>query len=366
MAQDWISLPDAICALSRLDDFDRKRAIELLLAMAKDMDLNTRMVLEVNRSEGPPKQYVPMLDAHWRDLEQLDSNWIDTGNAEWREEYQWRGIQISLNDMATYFPAIRRQFDEKLQLVATGEEPTSGALGTAEGEKDSDALLMPVPAALPEIGAVVRIEEALCHLAYGRPSFDTAVYVSSDGDMLLKMPDGSTYETGETRETRSEPAHLRALREANRTLHRALQEATLAAYVAPSGDAPLSVSRIYWNGVNPELVHHLYRGFGPDERGAGRPLFLSRTAFEIWRSDTLTSKKKGGNVPANRQLDHEKIVSQAAEMLRQQPELSIGSAAASIVAELPPNPKTGRPRDTRHIERMIAPLWEGKVPESPA
>ena len=291
MAQDWISLPDAICALSRLDDFNRKRAIELLLAMAKDMDLNTRMALEVNRSEGPPKQYVPMLEAHWRDLEQLDSNWINTGNAEWREEYQWRGIQISLNDMATYFPAIRRQFDENLQLVATSEEPTSGDLGTVKGAKDSDALLMSVPAALPEIGAMVRIEEAVCQLAYGRPSFDTAVYLSSEGDMVFKMPDGSTYETGETG---SEPAHLRAFREANRALHRALQEGALAAYVAPSGGGPLSVSRIYWNGVNPELVHHLYRGFGPDERGAGCPLLLSRTAFETWRSDTLKSKKKGG------------------------------------------------------------------------
>lgn len=362
MAQDWISLPDAICALSRLDGFDRGRAIELLIAMAKDMDLNSRMALEVNRSEGPPKQYVPMLDAHWLDLEQLDSDWINTGNAEWREEYQWRGIQISLDDMATYFPAIRRQFDENLQLVATGEQATIGKQKAVEELKDSDALLMPVPAALPEIGVVVRIEEALCHLAYGRPSFDTAVYVSSDGDMVLKMPDGSTYETGETG---SEPAHLRALKEANQTLHRALQEGTLASYVTPSGGAPLSVSRIYWNGVNPELVHHLYRGFGPDERGAGCPLLLSRTAFETWRSDTLKNKKKGGDVPANRQLDHEKIISQVADMLRQQPGLSIGSAAASIVAELPPNRKTGKPRDTRNIERIIAHLWEGKVPKSP-
>jgi hypothetical protein len=39
--------------------------------------------------------------------------------------------------------------------------------------------------------------------------------------------------------------------------------------------------------------------------------------------------------------------------------LSKGAAAASIVAELPLNPKTKKPRDQRHIERIITFLWEG-------
>lgn len=67
----------------------------------------------------------------------------------------------------------------------------------------------------------------------------------------------------------------------------------------------------------------------------------------------------------NRQLDRNAIMEKAAAMLGSQPGLSKGSAAASIVSELPANPRTGKPRDTRHIERMIAHLWEGGLPESP-
>jgi hypothetical protein len=70
-------------------------------------------------------------------------------------------------------------------------------------------------------------------------------------------------------------------------------------------------------------------------------------------------------LPANRKLDHDKIIEQAAEMRTERSLISIGSAAASIVAELPPNPKTGKPRDKRHIERIIAHLWEGGLSQSP-
>jgi len=73
----------------------------------------------------------------------------------------------------------------------------------------------------------------------------------------------------------------------------------------------------------------------------------------------------GGIVPANRKLNHNEIIKKATSMLANQPGISKGSAAASIVADLSPNPRTGRPRDTRHIERMIAHLWEGGVPQSP-
>jgi len=73
----------------------------------------------------------------------------------------------------------------------------------------------------------------------------------------------------------------------------------------------------------------------------------------------------GGNVPANRKLNHDDIIGQAASMRAAQPGISKGSAAASIVADLPRNPKTGKPRDTRHIERMIAHLWEGGLSQSP-
>lgn len=70
-------------------------------------------------------------------------------------------------------------------------------------------------------------------------------------------------------------------------------------------------------------------------------------------------------MPANRKLNHAEIIGQAASMIAAQPGISKGSAAASIVADLPRNPKTGKPRDTRHIERMIAHLWEGGLSQSP-
>ncbi len=79
--------------------------------------------------------------------------------------------------------------------------------------------------------------------------------------------------------------------------------------------------------------------------------------FNRFRPERLAECK----LPANRQLNHDEIVKRARAMLVERPNLSKGSAAASIVAELPPHPKTGKRRDTRHIERLIAPLWEGGI-----
>jgi hypothetical protein len=70
-------------------------------------------------------------------------------------------------------------------------------------------------------------------------------------------------------------------------------------------------------------------------------------------------RSKGGEVPPNRQLDHDAIFDRVIAMRVERPALSKGSAAASIVAELPPNPRTGKPRDARYIEKLIAHLWEG-------
>lgn len=102
---------------------------------------------------------------------------------------------------------------------------------------------------------------------------------------------------------------------------------------------------------------------------------LTRWAFDIavrrgdlvdtFPAEMQSAIVAGGKVPANRQLDHNEIVGWAASMLAKQPGISKGSAAASIVADLPKNPRTKKPRDTRHIERIIAHLWEGGVSESP-
>jgi hypothetical protein len=78
-----------------------------------------------------------------------------------------------------------------------------------------------------------------------------------------------------------------------------------------------------------------------------------------------SGSKSQPDAPTNRQLNHQDIIERAASMLAEQPGLSKGSAAASIVADLPCNRRTGKPRDTRHIERMIAHLWDGGISDSP-
>jgi hypothetical protein len=64
-----------------------------------------------------------------------------------------------------------------------------------------------------------------------------------------------------------------------------------------------------------------------------------------------------GRVPPNRTLDHEEVKLRAAKMREERPAISKGSAAASIIAEIGPNPRTNKPWNNRHIERLIQPLW---------
>ena len=64
-------------------------------------------------------------------------------------------------------------------------------------------------------------------------------------------------------------------------------------------------------------------------------------------------------VASNRQLNHGQIEERAREMLAERPSLARGAAAAAIVAELPRNPRTGKLRDARYIERIIGKLWVG-------
>ena len=91
---------------------------------------------------------------------------------------------------------------------------------------------------------------------------------------------------------------------------------------------------------------------------------------DLWAAfpapDGRPTAKAGGKVPNNRQLDHEEIIARAEVMREERPDISLGSAAASIRAELPPNPKTGKLRDQRGIERIISHPWEGKATQSPS
>jgi hypothetical protein len=222
------------------------------------------------------------------------------------------------------------------------------------------ALTLPIPATLPDIGSVMGLDEALSWLAHNRPSHDYQVWADRGGEIQIRDPRGEVVQPAEDG---SPPQSIEALRQACRHVHAALRYGYLASYVAPRDSSALQVPRAYWNGVIPESLHHVYRGMVPEDKGAGCPILLSRKAFDNWRTqkNSAAAKPERGKVPANRQLDHEKIRDRVREMRRERPNLSKGSAAASIVAELPNNPKTGKPRDQRGIERIIAPLWEGKA-----
>ena len=101
-----------------------------------------------------------------------------------------------------------------------------------------------------------------------------------------------------------------------------------------------------------------------DGRGDGwRDVEVCRAELLIAFPTVVRGQREtGGNVPPNRKLNHQEIIGQATAMLAAQPSLSKGSAAASIIAELGKNPRTGNPWDNRHIERMIGHLWEGGQP----
>lgn len=143
------------------------------------------------------------------------------------------------------------------------------------------ALLMPIPAALPDVGAVMGLEEAICLLAYDRPSHDTEVWMDRAGNMLLRDPAGMPVRPAANGE---KPPHLVAFMEANRRLWKALQDGSLRGLVAPADSPALSVPRIYWNAMNPDCLAHVYDGTPSSAVGRGCPILLSRQALDQWRA----------------------------------------------------------------------------------
>ena len=218
------------------------------------------------------------------------------------------------------------------------------------------ALLMPIPAALPEVGSVMGLAEAVSLLTANRPVSGTEIWEDPEGNWHFFDLDGNPLENPLQGEV---PRHLKAFNEANRRLWDGLRKSELRTFVAADNCPVLSVPPLYWNPMNPECLEYVYRGTSTSDAGRGWPVLLARLAFEEWRAAKANPAKSRGNVPPNRQLDHDAIRQRASELLADQPNLKIGPAAASIIAELGNNRKTGKPWDNRHIERLIAPLWYG-------
>jgi hypothetical protein len=216
------------------------------------------------------------------------------------------------------------------------------------------AMLAQNPATLPGIGLVMGLDEALCWLAYGRPSYDLQLWTDGAGDISIRDPSGAPLPNSIDGDP---PPHLVAYMRASRRLWTSLQDGTLRGLVAPADGPALTVPRVYWNGINPEHLEYSYGGLSSTDAGRGRPILLARQAFDEWKAAAAASKESGGNVPRNRQLDHDQIVKRATELRKERADISKGSAAASIIAELGENPRTGKPWDNRHIERIIGRLW---------
>lgn len=143
------------------------------------------------------------------------------------------------------------------------------------------AFFVPLPAALPDIGPVMALDEALSWLSHGKPSHDIEIWQNTAGDLIFRHPSGAIIEP---RADGSLPPFIETYRQSSRTIHAALRDGSLPTYVAPASSTPLLVPRFYWNGVNPESLHHVYRGMTPDDHGAGCPVLLSRQSFDAWRA----------------------------------------------------------------------------------
>lgn len=150
------------------------------------------------------------------------------------------------------------------------------------------ALLMPIPASLPQVGAVMDLAEAVCLLAFGRPSHDIELWIDRTGNMMFRDPSGAPLPNVTEVEM---PPHLVAFIEANRQLWRALQDGSLRGLVAPTDGPALSVPRIYWNPINRECLESVYQGTSNSDAGRGCPVLLSRQAFDAWRAATSVSPK---------------------------------------------------------------------------
>lgn len=177
------------------------------------------------------------------------------------------------------------------------------------------AFFGPLPVSLPDIGPVMALDEAMSWLARGKPSNDIEVWQNAAGDLTFRDQSGTIIEP---RADGSPPPMMETFRQACRAIHAALRDGNLPTYVAPETGTPLSVPRFYWNGVNPESLHHIYRGMTTDDHGAGCPVLLSRLAFDKWRAAIADSSNpeidRAPSVKARRPPSDDEILTKADEM----------------------------------------------------
>lgn len=172
----------------------------------------------------------------------------------------WRDVEVSRADLLNAFPA---RID------------------------NTKALLSPLPATLQGVGPVIGMDEALSWLAHGKPSDDVQLWQNPFGWMQFRFSNGETFNVGEDSEL---PEHHLRYREANQALWNPLQDGNLTAYFEGAPERSLAISRHYWNQVDPAHLDHFYRGISDADEGRGRPVLLSRQAFDRWRNSRVATE----------------------------------------------------------------------------
>lgn len=167
------------------------------------------------------------------------------------------------------------------------------------------ALFSPIPATLPDIGPVMRLDEALAIIATGKPAHDVEVWTNEAGHLSFRCLEGDI------------GTHRENTFRASRLLHTALKDGALQSYVSPLQSVPLSVPRLFWIGANPDGLEHTYRA---DEDELGEPILLSRLQFEQWRSvakppeASLVVPERAPSTKQGRPPSKEQILEKADEM----------------------------------------------------
>lgn len=338
----------------------RKKLEQLAKAKLKIALLSGDLVAQF--SDGAENRDVP--GWAWDEIRLHDSYWFDSRIPidpflpdDW---YRWSGHEILLDHRAL------NDWLAQVDLASVGEPPIF-----PEPHDDAKKPLQ-ITARLPRESAFITISEAVSWVAFG---------ISMDQGRLSLALEGKGIDPTESRRNVSLAMAKLADRGTGGSI--AMRGKYVATYL--TDDRPLQTEPIdpvrLADFARFDVLHDgLAFGDGLawiDDRASLDSVFDGRDdAYRnvtVNRAELLNAfpptargqRDAGGNVPANRSLNHDEIIGQAASMLTAQPGISKGSAAASIVADLPRNPKTGKPRDTRHIERMIAHLWEGGLSQSP-
>jgi len=317
MPDEWIPISEAVGRLAHAQKIPPARAVQGLHKLGLDGRVSGRIDKVIAPSHDEPQRNVDMVSDHWVALDEPEiGRWFAEDEAYLSDDHLWLGIRVHAGDLEREtgklgpgdYTTWTTDFEPKLSYVSLPEALAWLAFRKMMTEDQ-------VCLAISELGSDANVEvlegalKEICDLACEEQQQESGA-MTLKKRCLEQTHDGATDIIWKVLD-RSELRNLREL--------------DLRSALMPPGSSAIRVPRTA-----------LLKLFPPEQ-----------------------------NIPANRQLSHEAIRKRARKMRKERSTLSIGAAAASIVAELPPNPRTKKPRDQRHIERIIAPIWKGGESQKP-